>query len=97
MVLEVLLTVPVLLAKEEDPPAFISDHYYCKFGNTGGHNNDAYYAIDPIWDGLNCSISVNCTCCAHSDMPWFSQHFTKAQKTFIEATEYMSRVFPRNS
>ena len=36
-----------------------------------------------MWDGLDCSVSVNC--CAHPDMPWFSRYFTKAQETFIEA------------
>ena len=66
-----------------DPPTFLSDHYYCESGGTGGNNEDAYYTTDPLWDGLDCSDSVNC--CAHPDMPWFSRHFTKAQETFIEA------------
>ena len=66
-----------------DPPSFVSDHYYCESGDVGGRNADAYYTTDPVWDGLNCSDSVNC--CAHPDMPWFSRHFTKVQETFIEA------------
>ena len=66
-----------------DPPSFVSDHYYCESGNAGGSNTDAYYTTDPVWDGLDCSGSVNC--CAHPDMPWFSRQFTEAQETFIEA------------
>ena len=74
-----------------DPPAFVSDHYYCESGNAEGRNEDAYYTTDPVWDGLDCSGSVNC--CAHPDMPWFSRHFTKAQETFIEARICRNEAF----
>ena len=74
---------PCAVIRGADPPPFVSDHYYCESGNAGGRNADVYYTTDPVWDGLDCSDSVNC--CAHPDMPWFSRHFTKAQETFIEA------------
>ena len=53
-----------------DPPTFVSDHYYCESGDTGGNDEDAYYTTGPVWDGLDCSVSVDC--CTHPDMPWFS-------------------------
>ena len=74
-----------------DPPSFVSDHYYCESGDTGGNNERAYYTTDPLWDGLDCSVSVNC--CAHPDMPWFSRQFTKAQETFIEARICRNQAF----
>ena len=74
---------PCAARRGSDPPSFVSDHYYCESGAVGDTNEDAYYTTDPVWDGLDCSVSVNC--CAHPDMPWFSRHFTKAQETFIEA------------
>ena len=44
---------------------------YCESGDTGGDNAGAYYTTDSVWDGLDCSISVNC--CVHPDMHmlWF--------------------------
>ena len=66
-----------------DPPSFVGDHYYCESGDTGGDNSAAYYTTDPVWDGLDCSVSVNC--CAQPDMPWFLRQFTTAQEAFIEA------------
>ena len=74
---------PCAVLRGPDPPSFVSDHYYCESGDVGGRNPDAYYTTDPVWDGLNCSISVNC--CAHPDMPWFLRQFATAQETFIEA------------
>ena len=67
----------------EAPPSFVSDHYYCESGATANANENAYYTTDPLWDGLDCSESVNC--CANPDMPWFLRQFAKAQETFIEA------------
>ena len=66
-----------------NPPSFVGDHYYCESGDTGGDTASAYYTTDPVWDGLDCSISLNC--CAQPDMPWFLRQFAKAQETFIEA------------
>ena len=66
-----------------NPPSFVSDHYYCESGDTGGDDDDAYYTTDPVWDGFDCSDSVNC--CANPDMPWFFRQFATAQETFIEA------------
>ena len=77
--------------KGEDPPSFVGDHYYCESGNTGSANVDAYYTTDPVWDGLDCSISVNC--CAHPDIPWFLQQFATAQQAFIEARTCHSQDF----
>ena len=74
-----------------DPLIFVSDHYYCESGDTGGNNARAYYTTDPVWDGLDCSNSVDC--CAHPDMPWFSRQFTKAQETFIEARICRNEAF----
>ena len=82
---------PCSTRRGPDPPSFVSDHYYCESGNVGGSNTNAYYTTDPVWDGLNCSDSVNC--CAHPDMPWFSRHFTIAQETFIEARICRSQDF----
>ena len=65
-----------------NPPSFVSDQYYCESGAADNVTQDAYYTTDPVWDGLDCSISVNC--CAHPDMPWFLQQFATAQQTFIE-------------
>ena len=65
-----------------NPPSFVSDQYYCESGATDNVTQNAYYTTDPVWDGLDCSISVNC--CAHPDMPWFLQQFATAQQTFIE-------------
>ena len=62
-------TCPCATETEPDSPSFVSDHYYCESGNTGGYDATAYYTSDPVWDWLNCSLSVNC--CAHPDMPWF--------------------------
>ena len=42
---------------------------YCESGDTRGDNAGAYYTTDSVWDGLNCSISINC--CVHPDMLWF--------------------------
>ena len=67
----------------DSPQAFVGDHYYCESGNVGESGNESYYTTDPLWDGLDCSLSVDC--CANPDMPWFSRQFTTAQKTFIEA------------
>ena len=77
-------TCPCAVNRGPDPPSFVSDHYYCESGDTeyAGHDPSAYYTSDPVWDGLDCSDSVNC--CAHPDMPWFLQQFAKAQETFIE-------------
>ena len=66
-----------------DPPSFVADHYYCESGDTGGDDASMYYTTDPVWDGLDCSDSVNC--CTHPDMPWFLRQFATPQKTFIEA------------
>ena len=89
-----------------DPPSFVRDHYYCESGDNegtyqqttapawnglGGNDEEIYYTADPVWDGLNCSFSINC--CAHPDMPWFSRHFTKAQNTFIEARICRNEAF----
>ena len=74
---------PCATTQGADPPPFVSDHYYCESGDTGGDNTDAYYTTDPVWDGLDCSVSVNC--CAQPDMPWFLRQFATAQETFIEA------------
>ena len=69
--------------KGEDPPSFVGDYYYCESGNTGGGDSTAYYTADPVWDGFDCSVSVNC--CAQAGMPWFLRQFPVAQETFIEA------------
>ena len=82
---------PCAAVRGPDPPSFVSDHYYCESGDVGDRNPDAYYTTDPVWDGLDCSDSVNC--CAHPDMPWFSRHFTKAQETFIEARICRNEAF----
>ena len=74
---------PCANIKGPNPPSFVSDHYYCESGDTGSPDVAAYYTTDPVWDGLDCSISVNC--CAHPDMPWFLRQFATAQQTFIEA------------
>ena len=74
---------PCAAIRGPDPPSFVSDHYYCESGDEGTRNQDAYYTTDPVWDGLDCSVSVNC--CAHPDMPWFFRQFATAQETFIEA------------
>ena len=71
------------VTKGEDPPSFVGDNYYCESGDTGGVDSSAYYTSDPVWDGLDCSDSVNC--CAHPDMPWFLRQFVRPQETFIEA------------
>ena len=76
-------TCPCATETGPDPPSFVSDHYYCESGDTGRYNATAYYTSDPVWDGLNCSLSVNC--CAHPDMPWFLRQFAAPQETFIEA------------
>ena len=78
-------TCPCAVNRGPNPPSFVSDHYYCESGDTeyAGHDPSAYYTSDPVWDGLDCSDSVNC--CAHPDMPWFLRQFAKAQETFIEA------------
>ena len=65
------------------PNAFVGDHYYCESGDVGGPDENAYYTTDPLWDGLDCSLSVDC--CANPDMPWFLRQFATAQETFIEA------------
>jgi len=33
------------------------------------YDGNVYYTRDPVWDGLECSLSVNC--CAQPEMPWF--------------------------
>ena len=66
-----------------NPPSFVGDHYYCESGDVGGDSASTYYTSDPLWDGFDCSDSVNC--CAHPDMPWFLRQFAVPQKTFIEA------------
>ena len=35
-----------------DPPTFVSDHYYCESGDTGGDNERAYYTTDPVWEWI---------------------------------------------
>ena len=74
---------PCAATRGSNPPLFVGDHYYCESGDTGGDTASAYYTTDPVWDGLDCSISVDC--CANPDMPWFLRQFAKAQETFIEA------------
>ena len=74
---------PCAATKGTDPPSFVSNYYYCESNNVEGTNETKYYTTNPLWDGLDCSESVNC--CAHPDMPWFSRYFTVAQETFIEA------------
>ena len=60
---------PCAATKGADPPSFVSDHYYCESGDIAGADANGYYTTDQLWDGLDCSDSVNC--CAHPDMPWF--------------------------
>ena len=74
---------PCAARRGANPPSFVGDHYYCESGDIGGDATSAYYTLDPVWDGLDCSLSVNC--CAHPDMPWFLRQFAKPQETFIEA------------
>ena len=74
---------PCAARRGANPPSFVGDHYYCESGDIGGDATSAYYTSDPVWDGLDCSLSVNC--CAHPDMPWFLRQFAKPQETFIEA------------
>ena len=58
---------PCAAIRGPNPSSFVSDHYYyCESGDVGDRNLDAYYTTDPVWDGLDCSVSVNC--CAHPDM-----------------------------
>ena len=33
---------------------------YCESGDTVGDTASAYYTTDPVWDGLDCSDSLNC-------------------------------------
>ena len=74
---------PCAARRGENPPSFVGDHCYCESRDTGSHSQSSYYTSDPVWDGLDCSISVNC--CAHPDMLWFLQQFAAPQKIFIEA------------
>ena len=75
----------------EDPPLFVGDHYYCESGNAGGPDSSAYFTTDTVWDGLDCSVSVNC--CAYPGMPWFLQQFPAVQETFIEARICRNEAF----
>jgi len=79
------VTCPCGVIKGPDSPSFVGDHYYCESGNSVANNftENAYYTTDPLWDGLECSLSVNC--CTQPDMPWFLRQFATAQETFIEA------------
>ena len=58
-----------------DPPAYISNHYYCESGNTGTYTNEhtRLYSDDSLWDGAGC-LSEN-SCCYDAGMPWFFRQF----------------------
>ena len=68
-----------------DPPAFVSNHYYCESGDTGTwEHGELYYISDPLWDGDGCHHVKN-KCCTNPDMPWFFRQFISNKHDHLEA------------
>ena len=65
-------------------PSFIQDNYFCDTGNPGpGHDHNAYYSDDPLWDGAGCG--ENSTCCQFNNPPWFHSSLPQATTDDVEA------------
>ena len=56
---------------------------YCESGdvNTDDFNDHAF--DDPLWDNLDCGISIDC--CANSTQPWFYHELNETSTSDIEA------------
>ena len=67
-----------------DPPAFVSNHYYCESGNTGTYSSSYYHTSDPLWDGHGC-LHIENNCCTNPDMPWFFRQFALPMNDYLEA------------
>ena len=69
------LNCPYAKIPRQDPPTYVSNHYYCESDNTGIF--DTKHAIlhtnDPLWDGAGC-LSEN-SCCYDAGLPWFFRQF----------------------
>ena len=64
-------------------PSFIQDNYFCDTGNTGpGHDSNAYYSDDPLWDGAGCG--ENSTCCQFNNPPWFHSSLPQTTTDDVE-------------
>ena len=67
-----------------DPPAFVSDHYYCKSGNTGTVSAGEFYTSNVLWDEYGCHHADN-NCCINPDAPWFFRQFSRSMNEYLEA------------
>ena len=67
-----------------DPPAFVSNYYYCESGDTGSIDGSKYYTSDILWDGYGCHHANN-NCCTNPDMPWFFRQFSRSMHGYLEA------------
>ena len=64
-------------------PSFIRNNYFCDTGNPGpGHDLNAYYSDDPLWDGAGCG--ENSTCCQFRNPPWFYSTLPQATTDDVE-------------
>ena len=64
-------------------PPFIKDNYFCDTGNSGpGHDHNAYYSDDPLWDGAGCG--KDSTCCQFNNPPWFYSSLPHATTDDVE-------------
>lgn len=65
------------------PPAFVSDHYYCKSATTP-EPKDCFYPEDPLWDGKLCRGREELCCLLGSLRPWFDRDIGTATTDNIE-------------
>ena len=43
-----------------NPPAFVSNDYYCESGDIGTYENTSYYLSDVLWGGTGCTTGNGC-------------------------------------
>ena len=64
-------------------PPFVGTNYYCESGGADTDDFNDYAFDDPLWDGLDCGISIDC--CANSTQPWFYRELNETTTSDIEA------------
>ena len=73
---------------EQAVPSYVGSDYYCETGDNditqpAGHDTNALYSNDPLWDGQQCP-GVEAPCCTHPNMPWFNKTLSETTTEDIE-------------
>ena len=77
------------------PPSFVGNNYYCESGTGSGFSDDAYYLLDPLWDGAGCSTGS--TCCSNINQPWFYHQLSGMTQDDIEVRICRNNYFFREA